>query len=377
MKIYHLHRFSKPEFLRQVEENLLLAFLHRFAEFNYKKSPDGKIDYNDLCRKLSSPEAGMKTDIFDALTLVDEMAIDRNFDLLHDAVSNKSYSTVLDDQASVGDLALLLWLNEPHILEQLQTKFSHNVPRSFIYFYGQTLDKEKAFSLTREKKERLTIMLNRIFQQKRRGRTIKIMVFEESDEFCFMLRKGEPMTRDSAISSEGESETVYYRPERFDIAVVRPVISEIRLNICGKAAWMVENYRTQFGEILYGDPEYFYGVAVFTLKPLLEQGRAALSCREISGLASIRMIQCKILMPNENKLTIQGKNAIEVLKKIRKSFLSTGQIVSAKFRVKFSKSRHTRIVTIREGNQAEFKFDDDGRLIELWLALRGFKHEQK
>ncbi len=363
--------------MRQLEEKLLLEFLHRFAELKYKTRSDGSIDHKDLCRQLSSPEAIMKTDIFDALALIDEMSADRNFDMLQDAVSGKPYSVNLGDQVSVGDLALLLWLNEPHILEQLQTKSSHSAPRSFIYFYGQSIDKQQTFSLTREHEERLSMRLNQVFQRKRRGRTIKIMVIEETDELYFMLRKGEPMTRDCSISPEGESETVYYRPERFDIAVIRPGISEIRLNISGKAPWIIETYRIQFGDVLYGNPEYFNGEAVFTLKPLLEQGHAALSCREISGLDSIRMIQCKIETPDKSNVTIQGKNAIEVLKKIRNSFLRQGKIISAKFQVKFSKSSHTRVVTVREGNQVDFKFDDDGRLIERWLALRGFKHEQK
>lgn len=376
MRSYNLHRFSTPEFLRQVDGKLLLAFLHRFPEFKVETQFDGTIDYEKLSKQLASPEAGLNTELFDAWAMIAETAADRNFDLLQDAVNDKPYSAHLGDNASVGDLALLLWLNEPQTLERLHLKFGQNVPRSFVYFYGMTLEEQIFHPPTRHLRQRLSRLLNRIFQRRRRGRTVRIVIFEEPEEYNVLVRKGEPLTRDSSITPEGKTESVCYRPERFDIVLLRPKISELRLTIYRKAPWIVETYRTLFGHVFYDDREYFSGDKVFTLEPLLTQGEAALDCSMSEGIESVMLVQCKFATAKGEMLVIQGDLGIRVVKGLNQTLLEDGRIISAKFKVKFTDSKMARMVTVKAGNQAEFKYDDDGRRIEQWLVARGFKHEQ-
>ena len=374
MKIYNLYRFAKPEFLRQIAPELLLAFLHRFPEFNIDLKDDGTIDYDKLGQRLASPIGKIDTGMFDALSLLDEMSVDRNFDLLQDVVGNKPYSVKLGDDASTADLALLIWLHEPKKLEQLQAKFSGKAPRSFIYFYGESIEKPQMAPPSRNLQQKLARLLNRIFQKKRRGRTVRVVVFEESDEYCFMLRKGEPITRDSSITPEGETNCIYYRPERFDIAVLRPKISEIRLAIYHKTPWIIEAYRRMFGLVFYGDGEFFSGEDVFTLEPLMTRGEKALSCKEVDGMASVTLVQCKFATAKKEIAAIHGDLAMKIVGGLKLELLEGAKIISAKFQVKFTDSKAERMVTVKAGNMAEFKYDDDGRKIEKWLIAKGFKH---
>ncbi len=377
MKIYNLHRFSKPEFLRQVAPELLLAFLHRFPEFSIDLKDDGNVDYEKLGRRLASPTGKINTAMFDALALIDEMSADRNFDLLQDVVGNKPYSAKLGDDASAADLVLLLWLNEPRKLEQLHAKFSGKAPRSFVYFYGESIERKQMEPPSRNLRQKLVRLLNRIFSRKRRGRTVRIVVFEEPDEYCFLLRKGEPLTRDSSITPEGETNCIYYRPERFDIAVLRPKVSEIRLAIYRKAPWIVEAYRTMFGYVFYGDREFFSGDDVFTLEPLMKDGETALECKEIEGMESVTLVQCKFATARGEIAAIHGDLAMQVISGLNLKLLENAKIISAKFRVRFSDSKAARMVKIKAGNLAEFKYDDDGCKIEEWLIKRGFKYGQR
>ncbi|MDD5697389.1 MAG: hypothetical protein PHH77_02125 [Victivallaceae bacterium] len=377
MKIYNLRRFSKPEFLRYVAPKLLLAFLHRFPEFGIGLKDNGTVDYDKLGRQLASPTGKINTRMFDALALIDEMSADRNFDLLQDVVGDKPYSAKLGDDVSAADLALLLWLNEPKKLEQLHAKFSSKVPRSFIYFYGESIKKQQMAPPSRNLRQKLARLLNRIFQRKRRGRTIRIVVFEEPDEYCFLLRKGEPLTRDSSITPEGKTNNIYYRPERFDIVILRPKISEIRLAIYRKAPWIVEAYRSIFGYVFYGDREFFSGDDVFTLEPLVKDSEKALECKEIEGMESVTLVQCKFATAKGEIAAIHGDLAMQVISGLKLKLLENAKIISAKFRVKFTDSKAVRMVKIKAGNLAEFKYDDDGRKIEEWLIKRGFKHEQR
>jgi hypothetical protein len=377
MKIYNLHRFSKPEFLRQVAPELLLAFLRRFPEFSIELKNDKTIDYDKLGQQLASPTGKINPTIFDALALIDEMSADRNFDLLQDTIGGKSYAAEIGNNASAADLALLLWLHEPRILEQLQAKFNGKAPRSFVYFYGESIEKQEMAPPSRNLRQKLARLLNRIFSRKRRGRTVRIVVFKESDEYCFMLRKGEPLTRDSSITPEGDTDCIYYRPERFDIAVLRPKIAEIRLAIYRKAPWIVEAYRTMFGYVFYGDQEFFSGEDVFTLKPLMTRGKKALECGDIENMESVTLEQCKFATAQGELAAIHGDLAMQVVEGLKLKLLEKATIISAKFKVKFRDSKTERMVTVKSGNLAEFKYDDDGRKIEEWLTKRGFKHEQR
>jgi hypothetical protein len=374
MKIYNLPRFAKPEFLRQVAPELLLAFLHRFPEFNVDMKDAGTIDYDKLGQQLVSPTGKINTAMFDALVLIDEMSADRNFDLLQDVVGDKTYSAKLGDDASAADLALLLWLHDPRKLEQLQAKFSRNAPRSFVYFYGESIEKKEMAPPSRNLRQKLARLLNRIFHRKRRGRTVRIVVLEEPDEYCFLLRKGEPLTRDSSITPEGKTNNIYYRPERFDIAVLRPKISEIRLAIYHKTPWIIEAYRTMFGLVFYGDGEFFSGEDVFTLEPLITRGEKALSCKEVDGMASVTLVQCKFATAKKEIAAIHGDLAMKIVGGLKLELLEGAKIISAKFQVKFTDSKAERMVTVKAGNMAEFKYDDDGRKIEKWLIEKGFKH---
>ena len=378
MKIYNLRRFSKPEFLRQIAPELLLAFMHRFPELNIEPKDDGTIDYDKLGLHLASPTGKIDTAMFDALALIDEMSADPNFDLLQDVVGDKPFSAKLGDEASAADLALLLWLHEPRKLEQLHAKFSGKAPRSFVYFYGgESIGKNKMMPPSRNLRQKLVRLLNRIFSRKRRGRTVRIVVFEEPDEYCFMLRKGEPLTRDSSITSDGDTDCIYYRPERFDIAVLRPKIAELRLAIYRKAPWIVEAYRTMFGYVFYGDREFFSGDDVFTLEPLMKDGEKALECKEITGMESVMLVQCKFATAKGEIAAIHGELALQVVSGLKLELLENAKIISAKFRIKFTDSQAERMVTIKSGNLAEFKYDDDGRKIEEWLTKRGFKYGQR
>ena len=372
MKIYNLRRFSNPEFLRRVSPGLLREFMERFPECAPGVKRGGTLDYEQLALLLANPVSGTDTEMFDALSMIDEMSAERHFDLLQEVIEGKYYAAMLGENASSADLALAIWLHEPWVLESLHARRNKCIPKSFAYFRG-CADCVIARPCPQQL-NKLTRFLNEIFQRKRRGRSAKVTMFEESGEYQFIIRKGEPFSRDGAICPDGHTECVYYRPERFDMATLRPKNAELRLAVCKKASWLIKAYRTLFGYVFYGDRDYFSDTAIFTLSPLRENGTAALSCRDIPGMAEVKLTQCKLKTDDGETIAVHGEHALQLLNATDMKFLQ-GKIQSAKFRVRFANAETERMVSIKTGNLAEFKFDDDGRLIEQWLTARGFKNE--
>ena len=373
MKIYNLKRFSKPEFLRQINPKRLLAFLRKFPQGEAAVN-DREIDYDFLSEILASPEPGADTSIFDALAMIDAISNDGNFDLLRRLIENKSYAGKLGDDVTAADLALTIWLYEPELLENVLNWHDRCYPRSFIYFRGLLVPRRYFVPPKPSLLRRLTRSLNKVFQRKKRGRNIKVTVLDESEEYQFMIRKGEPYSRDSAIKENGSSGSIYYRPERFDLVVLRPKIAELRLAIHRKAPWLIEAYRTLFGYVFYGEKEYFSREDVFTLNPLLSEGADTLVCRDVPGIDEVTIVQLKFRTQHGEIYAFHGPGGLGMLKNLKNDVLTNGEIVSAKFKVRLASSTADRMVTVKDGNMAEFKYDADGEIIEKWLIKRKFKN---
>jgi hypothetical protein len=376
MKVYNLKRYSKPEILRKINSKLLKRFIKRFPELAIAIKDD-QINYEMLALFMANPKSIQNGDLFDVLILIDEMSDDIHFDLLQEIVIGKDYAASLEQETSPADLALCVWLNEPWALELAHERCKKSYPRSFIYFQSVDLPCKIIKEASPGMLKKLTNLLNKIFQHKRRGKTAKVSMFGELGEFWFVIRKGEPLSRDGAILQNGHTECVYYRPERFDQAVLYPEIAELRLAIHKKAPWIVEAYRTLFGWVFYKDKEYFSNTEIFTLSPLYSNDSDTLSCRDVEGIAEVTLAQCQIKTDDGNIITVHGKNALSALKKDAMPHLPQYEILSAKFKIRFLNSKKERMLTIKSKNTAEFKYDSDGRVIEKWLIARGFKIKRK
>ncbi len=60
--------------------------------------------------------------------------------------------------------------------------------------------------------------LDEWFAKKRRGRASKVFVYVKEDFVWFLVRHGEPFTRESIIK-DGKSKSLFYRPEKYDVLV--------------------------------------------------------------------------------------------------------------------------------------------------------------
>ncbi len=112
------------------------------------------------------------------------------------------------------------------------------------------------------------------FSRKRRGRASKVFIYVKEDYVWFLVGHGEPFTRESIIK-DGESSSLFYRPEKYDVLVYSPENGDIRMNARSKGE--KEPYRIKFGLHLFGDSEFFDGKSKFTLEPLRESGSASIT----------------------------------------------------------------------------------------------------
>lgn len=372
-----LRRFSKPEVIRSVHQRHLLALLSRFKDYFEARGlvfptepEDSRFDLQQLVDILMTPENRTPQNLIEALYLIDEMSTDEALTALIDECQREGISIASGDDHSPADIAIQVWLINPSILEKKHAEQYLVRPKSFEYFpmRGQDLPKFKLPNDTQL--QLLAHELDDWFEKHKRGRGAQVFAYPRDNCFWFLVRHGGPLRREASIEN-GESSSVVYRPECFDVVVYEQTIGELRMNI--DAAGQKELYRKAFGRHLMGDEAFFCDSGKYTLEPLRADGEESLRCDDIEGMEYARLIEVEYYFPGSPPDTVAHKSQdyFAVLRNRGARMPDRPQITKAGFEVKFKHSKRPRRVTVRS-RRVNYRRDDDSVLIERWLSLRGF-----
>lgn len=385
MSTFNLRRFSSPEGLKAIKKSHLLALFSPHAPFFEgrgvalppEKSVDG-LDYNALVQVLMTPDHDTPKTLANALYFIHEMATEEGMDILLEEAESRGLT--LETDPTPADVAVQLWLVDHNVIERKHAEQHLRNPRSFAY-YQTDADPIPAF---REPDERvikaLESELDDWFEMKKRGRGARVFVYHKDGEAWFLVRHGDPFKREGSIES-GESSSVFYRPEKFDVLVYDGSRGEIRMNARSKGER--ELYRKQLGKHLFGDEAFFPGEGKYTLDPLRTDGEAALVCTDVAGLEYVRLREVHFFWGGANR-EMEIRKADDVFAAFTarsRQFPAKARISCAKFQVKFADSKTPRSLTIKPSNIAQYQRDDDAAAIEDWLLKRGFiksdRHEDE
>jgi hypothetical protein len=381
MATFNLSRFSRPEMLRKIDRNHLLLFLQPYAEYFSTRGlnlppPESSngLDYKALSLALANPDPSANPDLFDALYLVHELSTPEAFDSVQEALQDQEFEEEIPSDLSPADLAIRVYLSNPDILDRVHARQELRRPRSFVYFQSQDQTNGGIKLPGDDQITNIEEELNKGLVRKRRGKTAKVIPFNGGDNLWFLIRRGAVFNRQGIIRNDGESDSLYYRPERYDTVVYNNANNEIRMNVRNSSKWLLELYRCVFGHMLFGNMDYFKGRNKFTLEPLRQDGRACLECGDVDGIENVTLTEYTIFYdPNFNEsVTRRADDVFGLLEARQQKFPKGGHLIRAKFKIKFTGAKYPRSVTIKKGNCAGFKIDDDSVAIEQWLTNRGF-----
>lgn len=376
MATFRLRRFSCPETLKTIEPPHLVAFLEPFSDFltsrgvELSDGDDDELDYGLLAGIFVSPDADTPRDLIDALYYVDEMATPEAMDSLLPEVERAELEIETGGDQTPADIAVQVWNADRNILERKHAEFHLVRPRSFESFQShkrrKKLDRPTSKVVRALEKE-----LDAWFSKHNRGTGSKVFVFPKDDGVWFLVRHGEPYKREGSIEG-GESSSVHFRPEKYDVLIYQKETGELRINARSKGEKQL--YRQQFGKHLFGSEDYFPGTNKYTLEPLREYGAMSLNCVDVEGIDWIKLKEYQIFYPG-NPWEIVSRRSDDVFAALDardRTIPDGGRIVRASFQVKFADCKTPRSVVIRPSNIAQFTRDDDSALVEQWLEARGF-----
>ncbi len=376
MATFRLRRFSCPETLRSIHPRHLVEFLSPYAEFLAPRGvalPDdgAGLDYQRLAGIFVSPEADTPKELIDALYFVDELATPMGMDALLAEAEHHGVSVTVGDGQSPADIAVQVWLADSNLIERKHAEAQILRRKSFEYFQAQD-HRPSGFDMPdRGALQTLERELDEWFVQHNRGSGARVFAFPKDDGVWFLVRHGEPYKREGSLEG-GESSSVHFRPEKYDIVVYQPAVGELRINAGSKGEKQL--YRRQFGKHLFTGEDHFPGTNKYTLEPLREYGAAALNCIDIEGIEWIKLKEYQLLFPgNPWEIVIRKSDDVFAsLEARRREIPDGGRLIGASFQVKFSDCKTPRSVVIRPSNIAQFTRDDDAALVEQWLSARGF-----
>lgn len=380
MARFNLRCFSNPDSLKTIQEEHLFALLSPHAAYFEKRgvklsgSQGGNsLDYEKLAAVFLSPDD--ETPLVDALYLIDEMSTQEGMDALLEAIektpSKERISLDGSSDHTPADVAVQVWLKAPNLLERKHAEQFVGERKSFEYYLSREMPRGEFSLPDRNKTEALEKDLGQWFSSKKKGDQARVFIYPKPDGIWFLVRHGEAFRREGAIKG-GISTSVFFRPEIHDVLVYNPAIGELKINASSKKE--KELYRCAFGQHFFSGESHFPGgTEKYTLEPLRTNGADSLVCTDIDGIDSIQLTEITYYWGGaENEVEIRRAGDLFAALKARNGKILNARLVGAKFRVKFSDCKTPRSISIRPPNVAKFTRDDDGRLVEEWLAKRGF-----
>jgi len=378
MSSINLRRFSKTDVLKKIDSKYLYQFLAKYSEYFTSrgmcilKASDNFGTYYDLLSEiLMTPDERTPAELSEALYYINEMCTPEAFDLIQDTIAGTEIDDIIKTNVSPADLVLQVWLIKPNLIERLHAQQFMFKPRAFEYFKSSSANTDSFKEATPETIKNLEADLNEWFSRKRRGKNCKVHIFNKSDMIWFLVRHGEPYTRESVIQ-DGESISLYYQPEKYDVLIYNRQTGEIRMHARSKGE--KELYRTRFGYHFFGNSEFFDSRGKFTLKPLRENGQDSLLCSDITGMEWAKLKELQIYYGGTQK-EIEIRKAEDLFASLQerdRTIPQSGHLLKAGFLIKFCDSKTPRTIIINAGNKAQFKRDDDAEILEDWMMQRGF-----
>jgi hypothetical protein len=213
----------------------------------------------------------------------------------------------------------------------------------------------------------------------RGDRTARVDVYPIDGEFWFPIRRGDYFTRTATVD-QGRFVILHFRPAKDDAVVYCPWRDELRVHAA--TASERQFYRSVFGLRLFENPIYFNMSLDYTLEPLREFGVDALSAAGVEGLDMVvlREIEYAYNTPNAEVINHRGIHLFCTYhwRPLGPNPIPAGtRLLHATFDFHFKNGSRPRKVQLRPPNILRYGRACDGRIVEQWISLRGFRQSTR
>lgn len=373
-----LPRFANAETLKHISPPVLLTFFDPFRAYFARRGCDlpkdsaTTIDYQAVVAVLIDPDRDVPPDLAQRLYLVHEMATEEGMQQLIEAVGE---SFIFEgDDPTPADVAVQVFLKRRELLEEKHAEHFLVRSRSFRVCVSPSEPPQKLPQCQASSRTKLESEFDDWFWKHKRGRGSKVFVFPRAaeGELWFLVRHGLGMRREGTLD-KGESSSIFFRPEVFDVVVYHREQNALILHITPYVKGILELYRKGFGKHLFQKEDYFATDGNYTLQPLVDKRSNALDCAGIDGIKSVSLHEIEIFLSKGGGVfySLRGDDVFDYLEQSN-ARLPIGRWNKAVLSFEFSDSNKARSVTVWPPSRASYKRDDDRMVVELFLKKNQF-----
>jgi len=362
--------------LRSIAPSNLHAFLSPYSAYFNTRGFDLELisehTFANNCKALISilgyPDSETPQGLIDALYHVNTMATQAGMDILVEEFGNAGH--IFDDPESTpADIAVLAWITNKELFEKVFAK-QHELSWRIFRVYSPEGNSSIESAYYADGLSALETALNDWSEMNRLGRHCKVFQIPSHGERCYIVRRGQPYSRVSAIT-KGRSSSIVFQPETFDIVICDFIQDQLHVSAATKATR--DTYRKLFSEHMFGDEHFFSNKPVYTLGPIASKGKESLYCDDIPGLVDVKLRQVEMSIGGGSKLsTIWKGTDVYLNTDFIRNVSSDSNISMASIAIKFEDGNRPRSAEVRPPNILRYRRDGDVRLIGHLLRSRGF-----
>jgi hypothetical protein len=382
MQTLNRQRITNIEFLLSVRPERLVRFFSPYRDYLASRGwslPDAdgmkKENIESLAGLLQAADTDAPSKMLDSLHTISGLANRVTVSLLFDQIDGLLQTFQGQKKQFPGDVAIEAYMTDADAAEKILSIRSGTLRRSYVSYQADTEQPPELPDDLEARLSKLGDYLDLWFDQRGCGPGANVKYVEDNTHLFITIEHGSPMKRQRTLNN-GLRDFLIFRPALDDFAVFDKMIGELRIN--AETAPQRDIYRRKVGQFIFGNENIFPDGERYTLNPLLNYGRKCLATSHIPGLECVECCAVKLLLPGQTPETLDAtrEHMIDVLDERIMMLKAAGfneiRLTQAKFRMLFSGSRRTRMVTIKPPNAAVFSRDGDASIVEHFLAANGF-----
>lgn len=376
-------RITNPEFFGQLGQTLLVRLVQHcdkaFAAHGVQP-PDAALEEKAYCKELATlgmSKKGLPPKMSNVLHGIHAIGNEEGKDRLIQAAAGTALLDGFSQTGTCEMFALEFYLAAPVAFER-KVQESQILARSTFQVFGSGDSNPAGTVFPTPSAEQLRLFkadVDEWVAKAYRGqeRATQIEHYETEEEHLFLIRIGDSSARQAVV--EGDTFTYqYFRPARDLVVTYAPARDEVRIN--GKGAKKIKMLRESFGQRFFGKPDRFSIRDPFTLKPLVDDGQAALDFKPGQGIDAITLTELVQETDGDPpvKMHLKGPDLFEFAEREDvQLFLPRCRVTGAGFDITFSGDPIPRQFFLREGNGLRQVRNSDVAALYLWMAEKGFR----
>jgi hypothetical protein len=353
-----------------------VQFLRRHKAFlaghGAAPSADGALNEDALIRVLACPPDDGPEDLLDGLFFTNEVAAGGPFDELAELAEKNGVAVSKSD--SHADLALRVWMADPVALQSFHADRLIDLAEELQIVRGKHPGPRQLPATSDADVRAIEDDLDRWFADWPYGHGTRVFVFDRDPGKWLLIRRDDPLVRVGALE-DGESVPLAYHPEQLDVVLYNSFYGSIGINTNRRRS--LEAYCTVLGRHFFGDEDYYdpdQPGKPFALRPIVEHGEAALTCRDVSHVEKVRLVDMEV-SHQDGQFHVDHLRADDVLDALKygtRGIPGPSRLTRATFDIQLADEPGAHQLTIDPPNRLRIDPALNVKPITEWMRYRGF-----